>query len=86
MYTGRCGNTSRQEPYAQGSRKETETLESMYSDKIYAEYEMYDYTGSNYSPWNGNKRFKEKFGSHTRNTFNRVSTSYITRKVLQFET
>jgi hypothetical protein len=38
------------------------------------EHEMYDYTGSNWSYWNSNKRFKKKSVSHTRKTFNRFST------------
>jgi hypothetical protein len=34
----------------------------------------YDYTSSNWSHWNSNKRFKEKFRSHTRKTFNRFTS------------
>jgi hypothetical protein len=36
---------------------------------------MYDYTGNNWRHRNGNKRFKEKFGSHAKKTFNRVTTA-----------
>jgi len=42
----------------------------MYSDTTNVEPEMLDYTSNNWSHRNSNKRFKEKFGSHTRNTFN----------------
>jgi hypothetical protein len=35
---------------------------------------MYNYTGKNWSQWNSNKRFKEKFGSHTRKLINRFTT------------
>jgi len=44
--------------------------EFMYSDTTNVEPEMLDYTSNNWSHRNSNKRFKEKFGSHTRNTFN----------------
>jgi hypothetical protein len=53
---------------------------------------MYDYTGSIWSHQNSNKRFKEKSGSHTMKTFNRLTTktavlvtSHIIQKVLQSE-
>ena len=39
------------------------------------EREMYDYTGSNLSHRNSNKRFKEQFRSHTRKALNRVTTT-----------
>jgi hypothetical protein len=55
--------------------------------------EMNDYTCNNWSHWNSNSSFKEKFGSHTRETSNRfttkttiIGTSHIIRKVLQCET
>ena len=35
---------------------------------------MHDYTGNNFSHWNSNKKFKEKFGSHTSKTCNRLAT------------
>ena len=38
------------------------------------EPEMYDYTGNNWSHWNGNEKLKEKFGSCTRKTFDRFTT------------
>jgi hypothetical protein len=48
----------------------------MYRDKTNVEPEMYDYTrtSNNWSQWNSNVKLKEKFGSCTRNTFDRFST------------
>ena len=46
----------------------------MYRNTTNVEYEMYDYTGKKWSHRNGNKSFKEKFGSLTRKTFSRVTT------------
>jgi hypothetical protein len=60
--------------HAEGSRKEPKVQEFMYRDTMNVEHEMYNYTGSNWSHWNSNKRFKEKFGSHTRKTFSRYTT------------
>jgi hypothetical protein len=37
-------------------------------------HEMYDYTRGNCSHRNSNKKFKEKFISNTRKTFNRFTT------------
>jgi len=48
--------------------------EFMYRDTANAVHEMYDYTGKNWIQWNGNKSFKEKFGSHARKIFNRFTT------------
>ena len=48
---------------------------------------MCDYTSNNWIHWNSNKRFKEKFGSHTRNTLDSLpktamlGTLHIIRKV-----
>jgi len=57
------------------------------------EYEIYDYTGNNWSHRNSNKRLREIFGSHARKTFDRfttktviLGTSHIMRKGLQSET
>jgi hypothetical protein len=38
------------------------------------EPEMYDYTGNNWSYWGCNEKLKEKFGSCTGKTFDRLST------------
>jgi hypothetical protein len=57
-----------------GSRKETKIHEFMYRDTVNVEHEMYDYTGNNWSHLNSNKRFKEKFRSHIRKTFNTFTT------------
>ena len=46
----------------------------MYRDTANVEHEMYDYTGSNWSQRNGNKRCKEKSGSRARKTLNRFIT------------
>ena len=43
----------------------------MYRDTMNVEPEMYDCTSNNRSHQNSNKGFKEKFGNHTRKTFNR---------------
>jgi hypothetical protein len=47
----------------------------MYRDTMNVEHEMYDYTGNNWGHRNSNKRFKEKFGSHSMKTFNRFTTN-----------
>jgi hypothetical protein len=66
--------------------------EFIYSDTTNVEHEMYDYTGCNLSHWNSNKRFKDKFGSHTRkNSIDSLQntailgTSHIIGEVLQSE-
>jgi len=41
----------------------------MYRDTTNMEHEMCDYTANSWSHRNSNKRFKEKFRSHTRKTF-----------------
>jgi predicted O-methyltransferase YrrM len=38
------------------------------------EPEMYDYTSNNWSHWGCNEKLKEKFGSRTRKTFDRLIT------------
>jgi hypothetical protein len=45
----------------------------MYRDTMNVEHEMYDYTRDNWSYRNRNKRFKEKFRSHTGKTLNRFA-------------
>ena len=46
----------------------------MYRNTTNVEYEMYDYTGNNWSHRNSNKGFKEKCGSYTKKKFNRITT------------
>ena len=46
----------------------------MNRDTMNVEHEIYDCTGNNWDCWNSNNMFKEKFGSHTRNTFSRLTT------------
>jgi hypothetical protein len=74
MHTDRCGNTYRWNCFANGSGKEAKIQEFMYRDTTNVEPEMYDYTGNNWSHWNGNKMFKGKCGTHTRKPFNRFAT------------
>ena len=70
----RCGNTRRQKCYEKGSEKEVKIQEFVYRDTTNVEPEMYDCTSNNWSHWNSNGKLKEKFGSRTRNTFNRSTT------------
>jgi hypothetical protein len=42
-------------------------------ERTNVKHEMYDYTGNNWSHMSSNKRFKENFGSHTREIFNRFN-------------
>jgi hypothetical protein len=58
------------------SRKETKIQVFVYRDTINVEHEMYDHTSNNWSHWNSNERFKEKFGSHTRKTFSGFTTKH----------
>jgi hypothetical protein len=74
MYTDRCGNTPRQKCCAKGSRKEVAIQEFMYRETTNVGPEMYDYTNSNWSQWNSNEKFKEKFGSCTRKILDRFTT------------
>ena len=48
--------------------------EFMYRDTTNVELEMYDYTNSNWSHWNSNGKFKEKFGSCTGKTLDIFTT------------
>ena len=59
--------------------KEVKVQEFMYRDTTNVEPEMYDYTSNNWSHWNSNEKPQEKFGSCTRETFDRFITkdSYI---------
>ena len=88
MHTYTCGNNHGQKCHARGKRRESKIQELMYRNTIYVEHEMYDYTAYNWSHRNSNKRFKEKFGSHTRRTFNRFNTRNNTHnmELLQSET
>ena len=87
MHTDRCGNTCRQKCHAKGKVREAKIQEFMSRDTMNVELEMCDYTGNNWSHQNSKKRFKEKFGNHTRKTFNRFTAkeaSHIIQKVLLF--
>jgi len=59
---------------AKGSGKEAKVQEFMNRHTTNVEYEMYDHAGNNWSHWNSNKRFKEKFGNYTRKTLDRFTT------------
>jgi hypothetical protein len=74
MHTDRCGNTSGQKCHIEGSSKETKMQEFMYRDTTDVGHEMCDYTRGNWSQRNSNERFKEKFRSHTRKSFNTFAT------------
>jgi hypothetical protein len=53
------------------------------------EHAKYDDTVKNWNQRNRNNKLKQELGSHTRKTFNRLTTkhtSHIIRKVLQPET
>jgi hypothetical protein len=56
------------------TEKEVTIQEFMYRDAMNVEYDIYVYTSNNWSHWNYNKRFKEKFGSHTIKAFSRFTT------------
>jgi hypothetical protein len=46
-------------------QKKAKIKEFMYAGTMNVEHEIYDNTRNNWSHWNSNKRFTEKFGSHT---------------------
>jgi len=56
------------------TENEATIQEFMYRDATNVEHQMYNYTGDNWSHRNNNKRFKEKFGSHTIKAFNGFTT------------
>ena len=78
---------------AKGSGKEVKIQEFVYRDTANVEPQMYDRTSNNWSHWNSNEKFKEKFGNYTRKTHSIDSlqktailgTSHMIRKVLQCE-
>ena len=74
MPTDRCGNTRRQKCCAKGSGKIVKIEEFVYRDTTNVEPEMYDCTSNNWSHWNSNEKFKEKFGNYTRKTLDRYTT------------
>jgi hypothetical protein len=55
-------------------QKRNEIQDFMYRDAMNVGYEMYEHTGNNWGQWKSNERFKEKFGSQTKKTFNRLTT------------
>ena len=67
-------NTRRRKCCAKGSGKEVKIQEFVYRDTADVEPEMYDCAGNNWSHWNSNEKFKEKFGNYTRKTLDRFTT------------
>ena len=74
MRTDRRGNIRRQKCRAKGSGTEAKIQDFTYTDIMNVEHETYDYTGTYWSNRDSNRRFKEKFGSHARDTFNRFTS------------
>jgi len=73
MHTDRCGHTSGWECHAKVSRKEAKIQESVYRNTMNVESEINGQASDNQSHRHSNRMFKEKFGSHTRKTFNRFA-------------
>jgi hypothetical protein len=75
----RCGHTRGRECDTKESRRENNVQQFMYWDTTNVVYETYIHAGNNWSHRNSNKRFKEKYGSHTVKPFNRFikRDSYI---------
>jgi len=46
----------------------------MYRETKNVEPQMYDCTSNNWSHWNSNEKFKEKFGNYTRKPLERFTT------------
>jgi hypothetical protein len=54
--------------------KTKENTKVMCRDTTNMEHEIYYHTGNNWRLRNSNVRLEEKFGDHTRKTFNRFAT------------
>jgi hypothetical protein len=74
LFNNNNNNNNPADKCAQANGKEEQVQEFMYRDTTNVEHEMYDYTGNNCSHRNSNKRFKGKYGSHTKKTFNIFTT------------
>jgi hypothetical protein len=74
MHTDRSDSTCGEKCRAKGSKKETKIQQFMDRNTTNMEHEMHDHTVENWSHRMSNKRFKEKFGSCTRKTFDRLTT------------
>jgi hypothetical protein len=74
IHVDRCDNTNKQKCHAKGSRKETKIQKFMLRDTTNVKHEINDYTVNNCSHRSSNKSCKEKSASHTRKTFNRLTT------------
>ena len=75
MHIDRCGNTRRQKCCANRSGKVVKILEFVYRDTANVEPQMYDFTSNNWSQWDSNDKFKEKFGTYTRKTLDKFTTN-----------
>ena len=73
MHTDRCSNTNGQKFNSNGSRKEIKHR-GLRRESTKVEQEIYYDTGNNWRYRNTNKRFKVKFGNHTRKNLNRFAT------------
>jgi hypothetical protein len=79
MHTDRCGNTSGHECQQKEAEEKLKYIkyikiqEFKYRYTTNVEHEMYDYTGNNWSHRNSNKRYEDKFVSHTSQTFSRFT-------------
>jgi len=87
--TDRYGKNSGLRCHAKGSRAENKGQECRHKEATNVEHEVCDYTHNIWRHRKFNKRFKEKFESHTCKTFNRFATkdtyickSHTVRKVL----
>jgi hypothetical protein len=71
--------TDRQKCRAKGSGKEVKIKVFMYRHTANVEPKMYDYTSYKWNHWNSIEKLKEKSGSYTWKSFDRVTTddSYV---------
>jgi hypothetical protein len=60
--------------WCKGSGEEVKLQQLMHRGAANVEPEMYDYISNNWSHWGCNQKLKEKFGSFTRKTFDRLIT------------
>jgi hypothetical protein len=74
MHTDRCDITRRQKCRAKINGKEFNIQQFRYRDTTKVEPEMYDYTSYNWSHRNSNEKLKEKSGTYTKKTFDRLTT------------
>ena len=56
------------------SGKEVKIQEFVYRDTTNVEPQMYDCTSNNWSHWNSNEKFKEKYGNYAKKPLDRFTT------------